>query len=32
VTQERLDDSDIGAAFEQAGGEAMAQRMQRYTN
>jgi site-specific DNA recombinase len=30
VTQKRLDDSDIGAAFEQMGREAVAQRMQRH--
>ena len=31
VAQERLDDADIGTAFEQMGGEAVAQRVQRDT-
>src|SRR5712692_7902103 len=31
VTQERLDDADIGAALEQMGREAVAQRMQRHS-
>ena len=30
VAQKRLDDSDIGAALEQMGGEAVAQRVQRH--
>jgi hypothetical protein len=30
VTQERLDNSNIGAALEQVGGEAVAQRVQRH--
>src|SRR5436190_22408988 len=30
MTQQRLDGSDMGLAFEQMGGEAVAQRMQRH--